>query len=1039
MKQIKISDYIIEKITRGNAILFLGAGASYGCSSRDGRPCPGGVELGKILSDTFLGGKRANEPLARIADLAESEAGRAAVQAKIFEVFDPIEPQAFHDLIARFRWRAIVTTNYDRVIEKSYEAVKDRLQDPVVILRNGDMARLVDNVRAVPIIKLHGCVSQSGDTTIPLVLANEQYVKHSQGRERLATSFRGMAQDNPVIFCGYQFQDLHIESVLFGIGNDSIDRPQYLAVNPSFEELDVRLWGRHRVTAISATYEEFLRSIDSSIAPRHRAISQLFDGKFGSLSKWLRVGQSPSRSLQGILHGNLEHVHADIPTENAKADRFYRGDSRSWAPIKAALDFPRAVSAQILATILGSSKTAGTKFILLKGHAGSGKTVALRRAAWDVAVNNSLAFYIQDSAGRLSDNIKEICEITGERVNIIIDNLLNDPDEIAKAVKVTKAQNLPVTFVAGVRHNEWYVSEGDLGLIADEEFTIGDLSEREASALCLLLEKHSCLGDLAAYPPEVRPARFMEAHDRQLLVALHEVTAGKPWREIILNEYKNILPPAAQVLYLDICTLHRLGVLARAGLISRVSGIRFETFKERFLGPLDRVVSTIHDWQSRDLAYKARHRDIAQIVFEEVLKNQADRANQIARIVGSLNTDYDSDNRAATSLLKGKLLASEFADKLLVDRIYDAAMQAGIDRAFVLQQRAIFELNHPGGTTKAAMEYVDDAIKSNSNPSPSLFHTKALVFKSLGKEEGASQALRDRYFEEALTLLKHHGGLKHNYTAGSICEILLFQTKRRIAELGPGVGQKLEDEAALRKLSDLERALEESFQRFPGDVFLISLRAELHTSLSDQPKAIALLQRTHDANPSNELVALRLARQFVKQGSMEKAILILRKSSGLNPSSKNLSFELAQILIASGESDYIVEIGALLRRSFTEGDAHFEAQFWHARHEFLYGDRDRAIRIYQQFAKRTHPYIDVAKRREAVKNQDGTFKLYDGSITHVQGDFAFLRVAGLSSDIYLHRTELDDNAWEGLRVGDRIKFRLAFSFRGPAAIFAKVQ
>lgn len=1039
MKRLEIPSYIAEKISRGNAILFLGAGSSYGCSAANGFQCPNGTGLGKILSDSFLGGKRAQEPLARIADYAESEAGRAAVQAKVFEVFDPIEPNDFHKIVTQFRWRAIVTTNYDRVIEKSYENSKDRLQDPVPILRNGDMARLTDNARGVPIIKIHGCITQSGDTKIPLVLANEQYVKHSSGRERLASTFKEMAQDCPVIFCGYQFQDLHIQSVLFGLDNDSIDRPQYLAINPAFDELDVRYWGKHRVNAISATYEEFLRSIDNLIPIPQRALSQLLDGSHGSISTWLKVGQSPSRSLQSILYSTLEHVHSDIPTENANAERFYRGDSRNWAPIKANLDFQRSVNSHILAELLSASKTSGTKFILLKGHAGCGKSVTLRRVAWDTAAGGkSLAFYIQDSSRRLADNIKELCDITGERINIFIDNLLNDPDEVSKAVRVAKMQGLPVTFVAGVRHNEWFVSEADLGLIADEEFTVGDLSYKEAKDLCHLLEAHDCLGDLAAYTADERPNRFMDAHDRQLLVALHEVTAGKPWREIILNEYKNILPPAAQTLYLDICTLHRLGVLARAGLISRVSGIRFETFKEKFLGPLDRVVSTIYDANSRDLAYKARHRDIAQIVFEEVLKDQSDRANQMARIAGSLNSDYESDDRAATSLLKGKLLALEFADRLLVDRIYDSAMQAGIDRTFVLQQRAIFELHHPGGTPKAAMEYIDEAIEITNKPSSSLHHTKALVYKAFSKVDGISLALRDRYLDESLTILKKHGGLKHNYTAGSICEILLIQTKRRLHDTELASGKKLEDEAALRKMTELEKALDESFQRFPGDIFLTTLKADLHTALAEQPKAVALLKRAHDANPANESVALRLARQYSDQNKKPEAISILRKTSGLNPASKTISFELAQILMSDGESKHVSEIGALLRKSFTEGDAHFEAQFWHARHEFLYGDHNRAQKIYQQFSRRTHPYIDVGKRRATVKNDDGTYKSYEGSVARILGDFAFIRVSGLADDVFLYRNEINDNEWKNLRVGDRVKFRLSFSFRGPNASNAKM-
>ena len=421
-----------------------------------------------------------------------------------------------------------------------------------------------------------------------------------------------------------------------------------------------------------------------------------------------------------------------------------------------------------------------------------------------------------------------------------------------------------------------------------------------------------------------------------------------------------------------------------------------------------------------------------------MLKKQEDRANQIARIVSSLNTDFESDNRAASSLLKGKLLATEFADRLLGDRVYDAAMQAGIDRAFVLQQRAVFELNHPGGLTKAAMEHIDDAIESSDKPSHSLFHTKALVYKALAKEDGTSQAVRDRYLEEALALLKRYGGLKYNYTAGSICEILLLQAKRRLSEIQADAGQKLEDEAALHKLAELERALDESSQRFSGDFFLTSIKADFHTALSNQPKAISLLRRAHEANPANELVALRLARQYVDQGIRDKAVLVLRKASGLNPSSKLLSFELAQALIDCGGSETLPEIGALLRKSFTEGDSHFEAQFWHARHEFLYGERERADRVYQQFERRTHPYLDVARRRAPVRNADGSVKSYEGAVAHIQGDFAFLKVSGLAGNVYLHRVELSDGDWGSLRVGDGMRFKLGFSFRGPAAMSAKL-
>lgn len=1032
-----VPPYIQERIARGDAVLFLGAGASYGCKSKlDKTTCPGGAKLGELLSKEFLGGKRNGEKLARIADLAISEGGLAAVQRKVAEIFEPIEPEPFHLTIPKFRWKAIVTTNYDQVTEKAYSSAPDRLQDPVPVVRNGEMGRAYANPRSVPIIKLHGCISQYGDLQNPLILANEHYTRYSKGRERLATSFQELARDYPVIFCGYNFDDLHIQAVLFGLDDEAIQRPSYLAVNPAFEDMDIRLWAKHRMVAVPETFESFLNAIDKGIKPSARRLSQLLDYAQGSMSRWLRVGQAASRGLQALLATRLQHIYPEMPTSDANADRFYRGDSRSWAPIAASMDFPRAVTASVLSSVTTATRSAGPTLVLIKGHAGSGKTVLLRRLAWDAAsrVHDRLVFFAQDSVAGLTDHLVELCEATGERITIIVDNALAELDEFVGAVKFAKSKNLPVSIVAAVRTNEWNVASSDVGLVADEEFSVGGLSPTEARSLCDLLEHHNCLGELTALNVVDRVERLMSVHDRNLLVALHEATGGKPLREIVLSEYRNILPPAAQLLYLDICTLHRLGVMVRAGLISRLSGITFEVFGDRFLAPLERVVSVLSDWQSRDYVYKARHRDIAEIVFEEVLRAPEDRANQVARIVGCLNTEFESDDRAASTLLKGKLLANEFSDRSLADRIFAAGGHAGVDKTFMLQQRAVFELAHPGGSLRGALEFIDDAIEQSRKPADSLFHTKALVLKALARSESIGAALRDRHLNDALELLRKHGGLKHEYSAGTICEILFQQVKDSIASLGRQTAKFLDD-VALQKISDLERALSESLQRFPDDAFLANLRADLHAALMEQPKAVAILRKTHEKFPSNELIATRLSKQLLASGDRAGAESVLRRAVALVPNSRVLNFELAMVLIGSSESAHIADISGLLRRSFSEGDANYEAQFWCARHEFIHGDRTKSRRIYDQFTKRAHPYVDTSKKRAVIRGLDGVPASYEGAVTNLKGDFAFASCGTLGENIYLHRTEFLGD-WTSIRVGDTLRFKVGFSFRGPACIDA---
>jgi cold shock CspA family protein len=1041
-RKLQLSPRLIQQIREGKAILFLGAGASYGCKSADGaKNALTGRQLGEALSNEFLGGRRANEPLARIADYASTDSSVLEVQHFIRNAFDSINPLDFHQIIPRFKWKAIVTTNYDRVVEKAYEKVKERLQDPLVLVRDGDIRAYENEANAVPIFKIHGCINNASDTKLPLIIANEQYAKYRDGRGRLITAFQEMAKDYPVIFCGYELGDAHIAQILFSLEEGFQDRPSYAAINPRFDEHDRRYWAKYKMDAIPGTFEEFLRTIDKEVPPNQRVLGQLFTGSMGSISRWIKVNATLSHSLQAVMAGRLLHVHHDMPVENPNPSKFYRGDSTSWAPIKHNFDFPRRVTYGLVTGLSRLDK--GTEFLLVNGHAGSGKSVVLKRAAWELAGDASpaLCFYCDNSLKGVKEVLQELYEVSGERIFIFVDNALFDIASLNDCYSYAEKTGLPVTFICGARTNEWNTAHSGAKFIQGEEYTVGDLSHNEAGVLCNLLEKHDCLGELRHIPPTERVERLMQLYERQLLVALHEATMGSDIRKILRDEYRNITPPEAQVLYLDICSLHRLNIPVRAGLISRMSGTGFHQFEDRFFRPLEKVVTSYSDWRSKDFAYRTRHTEIAQIVFEEAFPTPADKADQIARVVHALNTDYSSDDDAATLLLRGRVMADEFADRSLADRIFDAAEQSGVDRSFLLQQRAIFELRHPGGSAARAQKYIDEAIASGKRSTGILHHTKAVVLRELSREEGIDPVLAERYREAALNEIKDHGLLKSSkHGVVTYCEVLLDQITLRMDEDSSNA-PKLSEEVAIRKMGELERNLAEGLQRWPDDTYLMGVRTNLYGVLSKHPQALAMLRSAFQRGPGNEFVALRLSRQLIdseETAQVEEGKAVLRKSVSLNPSSKALSYQLAKVLMREDEVQNAGEISKLLRRSFTDGDTHFEAQFWSARHEFLYGDRQKGLAMYAQFKAVPVPYVDSSERRGIVKDRKGIATDFEGTVRSLKGDFGFVDCSALSGSIFLHSTQLRGSGWQDLRPGDRLKFKVAFSFRGPCCVDAHI-
>lgn len=1037
-----VPEGILQNIAQGRAVLFLGAGASYGCKSSDGKQtAPTGTDLAGHIADRFLSARRRNDALAKVADLAVSQHSLLDVQIFVKSLLEELEPQEFHQIIPAFKWKAIVTTNYDCIIEKAYSKAKKRLQNLVPIIANGDLRLLESSNNPVPLIKIHGCITRATDTALPLVLANEQYAKYENGRERLVTQFRELGKDHPIIFCGYNIGDPHISQILYSLEAGFRDRPLYFAANPALDDLDTDYWANYKMGVSAATFSEFLAQIDTKISAARRALGSVLTNSSGSLSPWIKVGQTLGNSLKAVLSNRLFHVFRAMPTENPRPEKFYRGDSTAWSSISSQLDFSRAITNQVLsATDLNTSS--GPKFMLIKGHAGSGKSVVLKRIAWELcgAENAALTFFSETTLSGVKDVLDELCTATGERVFIVVDDALLDAQNLNDCLAHAKKRALPVTFIAGARGNEWNVSQHSAHLTPDEEYTLGDLSRPEATSLVRLLKEHNCLGVLAKLEEDAQVKSLLQENERQLLVALHIATLGdNDFRRLLRSEYRNVLPEEARILYLDVCSLHRLQVPVRAGLISRMSGTNFHIFQEKFFLPLEKLVSVFSDPLSRDFAYRARHSEIARIVFEEALPTPEARANQLARILGALNTDYSSDDRAATLILKGRFLADEFSDRSLVERIFQAAEQSGIERAFVLQQRAIFETTHPGGSSSRALRLVDEALSLNSRSSSSIHHTKALILRNMARAAEVDTVLADRYREQALTELREHGQLRSSkYSIGTYCELLLDQIRSRLTVLDLSEMEALSQEVVVRKLSDLENHLAEASQRDPDDTHISTLRAELFSLLDKHPRAVAVLKVAFTKSPANAPVALRLARQLIDSGeeiNIAEALSVLRKAVSLNASSKPLNYQLAKLLMSIDEQENRAEISKLLRRSFTPGDTHFDAQFWCARHEFLYGDRTSAKGIYEGFSKRPVPYVDGSEKRGLVKNSIGKPSEFHGSIRHIKGDFGFVNCSELNDSVFLHRNQLK-SGWSSARIGDRIQFKLAFTFRGPCCVDA---
>lgn len=1031
---------LANEVREGRAILFLGAGASKGARRRDSEGPPDGQQLGRLLADRFLGGRHRDEPLSWIAELATSESSVAAVQDYIADQYRALEPAEFHRLIPTFKWRAIATTNYDTLVEDVYAQERHRLQSVVPFVSDRD--RIDDKLRAsdsVALLKLHGCITRTHEPDVQLILTADQYVAHSRGRERVFDLLREWAHENPIVFAGYQLQDPDLRKLLLELISSEQYRPRYYLVRPSASQEEVRFWESKRITVLDGTFEEFLIALDAKIPREHRRLFTLVPNDH-PFRRRFAVAEDLGSSLLEVLDNDLEYVHPNIAVERGTPSAFYRGFNLGWYPIERDLDVKRELAQQLMLELVLTKdvdRPTTVEFYVIKAEAGAGKSVFLRRLAWDAAREaDAICFYAR-SGGRLEyDALTELHRVTKQRLFLFVDDATDHSPALEKMLGKARRNKLPLTIIAAERINEWNMAGDRLDPFVTGTFQLPYLSTSEINGLLALLEQHGSLGFLKSRTPEQRIADITKRAGRQLLVALHEATSGKPFEEIIADEFSEIKPRLAQEIYLSVCVLHRLNIPLRAGIVSRVYDVPFERFREQFLAPLEHVVHVEQHGASRDYHYTARHAEIASIVFDRVLSSTEDRYGHYVKLIGAMNQAYSSDRDAFRALMRGRVLLDLFPDHDAVLEIFRVAERVAYKDAYLMHQRGLYEMHRPNGSLDEALRFLRLAHDLNERDT-SVLHSMAELERKRS-ESARSQFERDKLRSDATAIAVRLMSDERSRPAARHTLIKIAIDKLRDA-LAYDQSSQTEIDAAVQ---EVERQLESGLQENPTDSYLLSSEAEYSALLRDHERAFRALSAAFQANRRNALVATRLSKAYQARGDREAAMEVLRGTLDANPGDRQAHYQLARLLMEESP----MECDALLyhlRRGFTPGDRNFDAQFWYARFAFESKQPEQVREAKELFSRLRSaplpmPYEEKVRVRVVSKDAVGNPKVFTGTVVRKEVTFGFIQMDGSAQWIFMHRDDLTLGRWEELSVGRRAAFELGFSFYGPKAVGGEV-
>jgi Sir2- and TIR-associating SLOG family/SIR2-like domain len=191
-----------DALASQDAALFMGAGVSRAAGFVDWKSL-----LREITDELGLDIDRETDLVA----LAQFHVNQRGTRAKINQVLiDELMKEAvltpIHEVVSRLPVDTVWTTNYDELIERSFEAAGKMI----------DVKRTIPNLaqqrrgRNVTLYKMHGCVTLPDEA----VLTKDDYEGYDKKRSLFSDSLKGDLIEKTFLFLGFSFTDPNIEQIL---------------------------------------------------------------------------------------------------------------------------------------------------------------------------------------------------------------------------------------------------------------------------------------------------------------------------------------------------------------------------------------------------------------------------------------------------------------------------------------------------------------------------------------------------------------------------------------------------------------------------------------------------------------------------------------------------------------------------------------------------------------------------------------------------------------------------------------------------------
>lgn len=729
-------DHLIYLLKQNKLTLFAGAGMSTLAG------LPSGQGLGEKIKQNF---PAIDPDVTDLMDICEAVIETPPYDKQqlydfVSKVLGKYEISKYHKALVQYNWNAIFTTNFDNVIETTYNtSPKERAKMCRPVYSSNPTYNLNDP-EIINLFKIMGC-AQADHPNGEMVLSATDYRLKSRDRRIYLERLFEIAKTGSILYIGYSFKDKIasdiIKEVTNAIGFDKLPY-SFMLFRDSIpaDKKSERFFNTHKIIPVQCTIEEFFDYLSENIDIEISRLIKPENAIINIRNKQLVVDENIVKLLSNqftLLTNTL------VLSDPGDKSEFLMGKNKSWGVWKEKWDFTRELYDDLYKKTLSLIESEEKSSVLkICGMPGSGKSFLVKRLAFDLYSNVKYPVLIYNNISKLdftaistslekindeyTSSFTETSKIPPLKYVFIFDDASINLFEIIRLKTTLSSRGREAVFVLCDRESEWNKAKQLSNYKFENEFTVPeDISDSEFNKLIEYLLKGKyiyAINDL------IKENIRKEVNDSFFATIYSYIDPSRrPLDEIIKDQYASLSDLSKQA-YEYICCFSQYNFPINIEWLVRLLGCTYNDFETDVLkGDAERIIFEKTDIYN-NMLYSTHHRIIAQKTIEFFINDSEELFKRYLNIFNSVNLSNNIENDICE-----KLLVTFFGDNDRANRgPYSIKQRIELFKAACSENISRTLLHHTGLLECADSNY-DEAEKL-------LF--KALETENIGLSRGDS-------------------------------------------------------------------------------------------------------------------------------------------------------------------------------------------------------------------------------------------------------------------------------------------------------------